>query len=109
MIISIPGFLSFAKLVIMSSATAKSAGDARCTSQDPFIHSLIVPHNLDSKRKKIMSAFFLCQSQLLSPVYRDVVSIRCFDYLFLLISPQKGDSRAWSQGVKDKDSYGVSQ
>ena len=31
--ISIPGFLSFAKLVMMSSAPAKSAGDARYASQ----------------------------------------------------------------------------
>ena len=30
--------LFFAKLVMMSSAPAKSAGDARYTSQDPFIH-----------------------------------------------------------------------
>ena len=40
--ISIPGSLYFAKLVMMSSAPAKkSAGDARYASQDPFIHSLI--------------------------------------------------------------------
>ena len=31
-----PGFLSFAKLVMMSSTPAKSAGDARYSSQDPF-------------------------------------------------------------------------
>ena len=37
--ISIPDSLSFAKLM-MSSAPAKSAGDARYASQDP-IHSLI--------------------------------------------------------------------
>ena len=36
--ISIPGSLSFAKLVMMSSTPAKSAGDARHASQDPFIH-----------------------------------------------------------------------
>ena len=35
-----PGFLSFAKLVMMSSAPANSAGDARYASQDPFIRSL---------------------------------------------------------------------
>ena len=34
--ISIPGSLSFVKLVIMSSAPAKYAGDARYASQDPF-------------------------------------------------------------------------
>ena len=31
------GSLSFAKLVMMSSAPVKSAGDARYASQDPFI------------------------------------------------------------------------
>ena len=48
--ISTPGSLSFAKLVMMSSAPAKSAGGARYASQDPFIHSVInvVPYNLDS-------------------------------------------------------------
>ena len=35
--ISIPGSLSFAKLVMMSSAPAKSAGETRYVSQDPFI------------------------------------------------------------------------
>ena len=40
--------VSFAKLVMMSSTPAKSAGGARYASQDPFIHSLNVPHNLDS-------------------------------------------------------------
>ena len=39
--ISIPGSLSFAKLVMMSSVPAKSAGDARYAFQDSFIHSLI--------------------------------------------------------------------
>ena len=52
--ILIPGSLSFAKLAMMSSAPAKSEGDARYASQDPFIHSfirwLIVPYNLNSKR-----------------------------------------------------------
>ena len=38
LMILIQGSLSFAKLVIMSSAPAKSVGDARYTSQDPFIH-----------------------------------------------------------------------
>ena len=37
---SIPGSLSFAKLVMMSSAPAKSAGDA---TTDPKIHSSIRP------------------------------------------------------------------
>ena len=47
--IPIPGSLSFAKLVMMSSAPAKSAGDARYMSQDPFIHWInIVPYNLNS-------------------------------------------------------------
>ena len=34
-----PGSLSFAKLVMMSSAPAKSAGVARCAPQDPLIQS----------------------------------------------------------------------
>ena len=45
---TIPGSLSFAKLVMMSSAPAKSAGDARYVSQDPFIQSSTVPYNLHS-------------------------------------------------------------
>ena len=46
-----PGSLSFAKLVMMSSAPAKSApGDARYASQ---IHSFnVVPYNLDSNPYK---------------------------------------------------------
>ena len=36
LMISIPSSLSFAKLVMMSSTPAKSAGDARYVSQDPF-------------------------------------------------------------------------
>ena len=41
--ISIPGSLFF----VMSSAPA-NAGDARCASQDPSIHGIVVPYNLDS-------------------------------------------------------------
>ena len=37
------------QVVMMSSAPAKSAGDARYASQDPFIQSInVVPYNLDS-------------------------------------------------------------
>ena len=39
--ISIPVSLFFAKLMMMSSAPEKSAGDARYATQDPFIHRLI--------------------------------------------------------------------
>ena len=47
--ILIPGSFSFAKLVMMSPALAKSVRDARYVSQDPFIQSIIiVPYNLDS-------------------------------------------------------------
>ena len=47
--ISIPDSLSFAKVEMMSSASAKSAGDARYASQDTFIYSInVVPYNLDS-------------------------------------------------------------
>ena len=38
----------FGKFVMMSSAPVNSTGDAKCASQDQFIHSLIVPYNLDS-------------------------------------------------------------
>ena len=41
--ILIPSSLSFAKLVMMSSAPAKSAGVARYMFQDPFIQSLLSP------------------------------------------------------------------
>ena len=36
------------KVVMMSSAPAKCAGDARYASQDPFIRWSTVPYNLDS-------------------------------------------------------------
>ena len=54
--ISIPGSLSFAKLVMMSSAPAKSTGDARYASQDPFIQSTL-SHAI-STPNVIRSAFF---------------------------------------------------
>ena len=46
--ISMPGSLSFAKLVMMSSAPTKSARDARYISQDPFIRWSTVQYDLDS-------------------------------------------------------------
>ena len=46
--ISIPGSLSFAKVVMMLSTPAKSAGDTRYASQ---AHSFVVPYNLDSNLK----------------------------------------------------------
>ena len=52
-----PGSLSFAKLVMMSSAPAKSSGDARYVSQDPFIQSTM-SHTI-STPICIRSAFFL--------------------------------------------------
>ena len=57
-----PGSLSFAKLVMMSSAPAKSAGDARYASQDPFIQSTL-SHTI-STPICIRSAFFLRSTQL---------------------------------------------
>ena len=39
--IFIPGSLSFAKFVMMSFSPAKSVGDARYMSQDPFVDSLV--------------------------------------------------------------------
>ena len=53
----LPGSLSFAKLVTMSSAPAKSAGDARYACQDPFIQSTM-SHTI-STPICIRSAFFL--------------------------------------------------
>ena len=38
---SILASLSFAKLVMIASSSANSAGDARNASEDPFVHSLI--------------------------------------------------------------------
>ena len=49
--------LLFAKLVMMSSAPAKSAGDARYASQDPFIQSTL-SHTI-STPICIRSAFFV--------------------------------------------------
>ena len=46
--ILIPGSLSFAKLAMMSSAPAKSAGDARYVSQDPFIQYCPIKSGLQS-------------------------------------------------------------
>ena len=58
--ISIPGSLSFAKLVMMSSAHVKSiCGDARYASQDPFIQSTL--SLTISTPICIRSAFFLHQ------------------------------------------------
>ena len=42
----------FAKLVMMPSAPAKSAGDARYASQDPFVDRWTVPYVLDSNLYK---------------------------------------------------------
>ena len=41
-----PGPLSFAKLVMMSSVPAKSAGDVIYASEDPSFN--VVPYNLNS-------------------------------------------------------------
>ena len=59
--IMIPGSLSFAKLVMMSSAAAKSAGDARYTSLDPIIQSTL-SHTITTPIC-IRSVFFLRQMQ----------------------------------------------
>ena len=61
--ISIPGSLSFAKVVMMSSATAKSAGDARYAPHDPFVQSTLSHTILTSIC--IRSAFLLRQTQLM--------------------------------------------
>ena len=58
-----PGSLSFAKLVMTSSAPLKSAGDARYASQDPFIDACnqrYYVYPIQSLRPiLIRSAFFL--------------------------------------------------
>ena len=47
-----PGALSFAKLVMMSSAPVKSAEDVRYASQDPFSQSTLSHDNLDCRGSK---------------------------------------------------------
>ena len=58
-----PGSLSFAKLVVMSFAPAKSAEDTRYASQDPFIQSTL--SHTSSTPICIRSAFFLRRTQLI--------------------------------------------
>ena len=55
-----PGSLSFAKLVMMSSAPAKSTGDARYASQDPFIQSTLF-HTISTPIciRNVFSSLFL--------------------------------------------------
>ena len=67
--ILIPGSLSFAKLVMMSSAPAKSVGDARYASQGPFIHGnqRWLSHTI-STPICIRSAFFLRRTQLVRKI-----------------------------------------
>ena len=52
--ILIPGSLSFTKLVMMSSAPAKSAGDARYASQDPFIHGFMQCCPIQSRLQSVL-------------------------------------------------------
>ena len=54
--ISIPGSLSFAKLLVMSSAPAESTGDARYAPQDPFIHG----NQRCPIKSRLHSAFAVC-------------------------------------------------
>ena len=63
--ISIPGSHSFAKLVMMSSAPAKSAGDARYAFQDPFIIPSFVHCPLQSRLQTQLGVrSFLRRTQL---------------------------------------------
>ena len=71
--ISIPGSLSFAKLVMMSTAPAKSAGDARYACQDPFIQSTL-SHTI-STPISIKSSFFLHRTQLQIYTYKQETRI----------------------------------
>ena len=64
-----PSLFSFANLVMMSSAPAKSEGDARYASQDPFIQ-LTLSHTI-STPNCIRSALFLRRTQLLSVLTED--------------------------------------
>ena len=59
--ISIQGSLSFAKLVMMSFAPTKSAGDARYGPQDPFIHSCNQHCPIQSRLQSILGvrSFFV--------------------------------------------------
>ena len=61
LMISIAGSLYFPKLMMTSFAPAKSAGDARYTSQDPFIQSTL--SHIISTSICIRSAFFLRRTQ----------------------------------------------
>ena len=71
--ILIPGSLSFAKLVMMSSAPAKSAGDARYVSQDPFI----APDDLNSKSNLGVHSFYVkCNQRTNSPILSQYFSYK---------------------------------
>ena len=63
--ILIPGSLSFAKLVMVSSTPAKSAGDDRYASQDPFIHGFIQCCPIQSRLQSVLgvhsSTFFFIE------------------------------------------------
>ena len=69
-----PGSLSFAKLVMMSFAPAKSAGDARYASQDPFIQPTF-SHTI-STPICIRSAFFLRRTQILNRPFNFRVTLK---------------------------------
>ena len=77
--ILIPGSLSFAKLVMMSSAPAKSAGDAICMSQDPFIHAMNQRCPIQSQLHSVLGVSYYyikcsnktinCRNEFFSPVH----------------------------------------
>ena len=82
--ISIPGSLSFAKLVMMSSAPAKSAGNPRYASQDPFIHCInVVPHKTPIC---IRSALLLHRTQLIC-LFTQLIFFFLYSQLPLLRTP----------------------
>ena len=66
-IISIPGSLSFAKLVMMSSVPTKSAGDARYASQDPLIESLNQRCFIQSRLQSVLGvrSFYVERTKLI--------------------------------------------
>ena len=108
--ISIPGSLSFAKLLMMSSALAKSAGDARYASQDSFIdcpiqsrlQSVLGVRSFCAERNNIWNMFlgyFSCNQSILTFSWlpwhwcccENVLLLTCLIYkrpLVLLLTPE---------------------
>ena len=76
---SIPGSLSFAKMVMMSSAPAKSKEDARYASQDPLIRLM---SQTISTPNAVRSAFFLRRTQQHNNItlFKEGAVITCYSF-----------------------------